>query len=95
MLSNARLEYNINSAYLQVIPKEAAYLKHKSKGILCFHEHNEPLELTAEWCGGILSTLEVFSVLEVLYGTIYITNEQSLTDKSCLGNPIRNTKCNT
>lgn len=95
MLSNARLEYNINSAYLQVIPKEAAYLKHKSKGILCFHEHNEPLELTAEWCGGILSTLEVCSVLEVLYGTIYITNEQSLTDKSCLGNPIRNTKCNT
>lgn len=93
MLSNARLEYNINSAYLQVIPKEALYLKFKE--ILCFRVHNEPLELTAVWWCGILSTLEIFSVLEVLHGTIYITNEQSLTDKSYLENPIRNTKYNT
>lgn len=84
LLANARLEYNVNSAYLQVIPKEAENLK--SKEILCFHVHNEPLELTAVWCCGILSTLEIFSVLEVLYGTIYITNEQSLTDKNYLEN---------
>lgn len=44
LIANARLEYNVNSAYLQVIPKEAAYFK--SKEILCY-VHSEPLELTA------------------------------------------------
>lgn len=29
LLANARLEYNVNSAYLQVIPKEAEYLESK------------------------------------------------------------------
>lgn len=91
MLGNAKLGYNFNSVYLEMIPKEAAYLK--SKEILCFHVYNEPLGLTTVWCCGILSTLEIFSVLEVLCGTIYITNEQSLTDKSYLENPIQNKKC--
>lgn len=73
-----------------MIPKETVHLE--SKEILCFQIHNKPLELTAVRCCGILSTLENSGVLEVFYRTVYVTNEQSLTNKSCLENSIRNTK---
>lgn len=47
-----------------------------------------PLELTAVQCCGILS------VLEMLHGTLYVSNEQSLTNKSWLESLIRNIKSN-
>lgn len=83
-LINARRQYVVYckviiqqiSAYLQGIPKEAAYLK--SKEILSFSVRNKPLELTAVQCCGILSVLETLSVLEMLYRTLYVSNEQSL-----------------